>query len=59
MRNLLLASAFLATASLALHAPLSGPAYLDPVFPAVSDDDRDEELEALLEYVPSPRPNRG
>lgn len=60
MRNLLLASAFLATVTLAraddgvvtsqsfdevpaLNAPLSGPAFIDPVFPAKTDD-RDDEI---------------
>ena len=73
MRNLLLASAFLAAASFsraddvvlsvafddapALNAPLSGPAFIDPVFPVALDADRDEELEVLLDYVPSTRPN--
>ena len=75
MRNLLLASAFLAAASFshaddgvvtsqafddapALNAPLSGPAFIDPVFPAKTED-RDEEIAKIDSSEDLPLPDEG
>ncbi len=75
MRNLLLASAFLATASFsraeesvvpsvafddapALNAPLSGPAFIDPVFPAETDE-KDEEIASVDPSADIPMPDDG
>ena len=40
----------------ALNAPLEGPAFIDPVFPEIAAEGRDEELEGLLDYSPSDLP---
>ncbi len=75
MRNLLLASAFLATATLAraengvttsvafddvpvLNAPLNGPAFIDPVFPAELDA-QEEEIAQLDPSADLPLPDDG
>ncbi len=72
MRNLLLASAFIATATFsragdvstsqafdeapALNAPFSGPAFIDPVFTAMTDD-KDEEIAKIDPSADLPLPD--